>query len=280
MDVNYGLSLWNFFHHNFRDHEGGLPELRDVLTDIKRFGYCGVELWRRWKGLDIFEPDTSKAVFGWCNGLRRSLHTQNVKGFDEHKEQIDGAQRCGVEVIVLHPTDLCDFVEGRDSGDKCRPNIPLARDIVRYASDRNIVLALENVQKPGLEFLVEAIENVGNLRVCLDVGHVYLDPDGENPGKMERKSLAEYLDKLGQRLAHLHIQDVLPEAEKVFPDAGQDHYTPGTGTIPESDWRLLFNTLESLSFDGLAMLEILPRKPFLQGNLALQFLDKMRNSRK
>ena len=73
MDINYGLSLWNFFWHNYPDYEGGLPELKNVMADIKWLEYKGVELWRYWKGQDLFDPDMAKSVCDWCCGLPRSL---------------------------------------------------------------------------------------------------------------------------------------------------------------------------------------------------------------
>lgn len=282
MAPNYGLSLWNFAYHNYQKLEGGLPELEDVLAQIKQFGYSGVELHRQWKERNLFELRMSERVRTLCDelGLRRSLHTGGVRTLEEHKAQISGAQQCGVEVLVIHPTDLCDFTEG-DEGEKYRPDISLTREIVSYAADRNVALALEN---GGFDFLVEAIENVEGLRVCLDIGHVYLEPDRaypitSYPWKKESKSLAEYLDALEARLIHLHIQDILPECETVFPDAGLDHYTPGTGDIPETDWRLLFDRIEQMDFRGLAILEVRPRKPFLQGSLAIRFLEDVRKRR-
>ena len=271
MHLNYGISLFNFFRHNYPNYEGGLPELEDALSSIAELGYVGVELWRFWREWDLFEPTTAEAVSEWCHELRRSFHTQGAKTPDDHKKQIDAVRGCGVELLVVHPGDLCDYRPG-DDGRKYRPDIAKTREVVNYGADRNVTLALEN---GGLAFLVEAIENVDNLRICLDIGHVYIEPDRQNPGQQENKSMADYLDALGPRLAHLHIQDILPESEKLLPDAGLDHYTPGTGSIPESDWKLLFSRLEELEFDGLAMLEIRPRNPFLQASRALSFLEEM-----
>lgn len=268
MKLNHAMSLWNFFHYSYRNRKGGLPELQEVLTQLKPLGYSGVELWHYWKGQDLFKTRMARDVSEWCHGLRRSLHTEGARSFEKHKMQIDGARRCGVEVIVLHPTDLCDYVKG-GNGELYRPDIALTRDVVAYASDRNITLALEN---GGLDFLVEAIENVEGLRITLDVGHVYLELDRKRGG-MENKTMAEYLEKLGPRLAHMHIQDVLPEPERAFPDAGLDHYELGTGAIPEEDWELLFRKLKELGFRGLAVFEIRPRNPFLTGNRAILFLE-------
>ena len=270
MDINWGLSLWNFFHHDYSSFyrcEGGLPELQDVLANMNQCGYRGVELWRHWKGEDLFEPDMAKAVCDWCGGLRRSLHTQGVRTIEEHQAQIDGAQRCGAELIVLHPQDICDFEnwrEYRDDVEPNRPDVSFTREIVAYAAERNVVLALEN---GALSFLVEAIENVEGLRICLDIGHIYIET--------VVKTMAECMEGIGSRLAHLHLQDIVSEPEKSLPGAGLDHYTPGTGAIAETEWRHLFRSLEDWRYTGLAIVETRPRNPFLQGAQALRFLQNM-----
>ncbi len=271
MNLNYGISLWNFSHYNYRQYEGGLPELKGVLADTKEFGYSGIELWRYWKGEDIFQHDISKAICDWACGLKRSLHTEGAKTFEEHKVQIHGAKRCGVDVVVLHPNDIGNFT-GIGIGQDYRPNIALTRQVVSYASAQNITIALENGE---LEFLVEAIENVDDLKICLDVGHVCIEPDRKKAARPENKSLTEYLEKLRPRIVHLHLQDVLPESERHFPDAGLDHYPLGTGAIPEDDWKILLFTLKKIDFNGLAVFEIRPRNPFLLGNLGIEYLNSL-----
>jgi sugar phosphate isomerase/epimerase len=184
-----------------------------------------------------------------------SLHTAGANTFDLQRKQIDAAVDLGAEVIVLHPSD---FVS-KDSSDL---DVQLACKAVAYASERGVRLALENGQLP---FLVNAIEKVEGLGICLDVGHVYLTPDPMN----------KFLAALKQRIIHLHIQDVLPEAEAGLPCTGKDHYIPGTGGIPDKDWRLFAATLKEINFQGIAVFEIQPRNPLQTAFLGRTFMRKL-----
>ncbi len=138
----------------------------------------------------------------------------------------------------------------------------LASDAVAYAADHDVRLALENGQ---LSFLVDAIENVEGLGICLDVGHVYFTP---NP-------MSEFLEILKDRIIHLHIQDILPKTEDSLPRTARDHYTPGTGGVPAADWELLAETLKEVDFQGTAVFEILPRNPLQTALWGVNFMQKL-----
>ena len=122
-------------------------------------------------------------------------------------------------------------------------------------------MALEN---GPLAFLDQAISEVEDLRICLDIGHVYFTDE----------PLSTFLKVLKTRLVHLHIQDILPWEEAWLPHPGRDHYLPGTGGIPEEDWKLLAATLEEIDFQGTAVFEIRPRNPYQTAHLTSQFLSR------
>jgi sugar phosphate isomerase/epimerase len=247
MRIQYSISLWNYSHY------ASLQSLEHELALIRAQGY-GVELWSPWRGeADLFDQVGRARLRPILQGMRVSLHTAVVNTFELHRKQIDAAADLGAEVVVLHSDDLL-------ATDRVSLDVPLARDVVSYAADHGVKLALENGQ---LRFLERAIEEVDGLGICLDVGHVYLTPD----------PMSSFLDALKHHIIHLHLQDVASDADACLPGSADDHYVPGTGAIPEADWELLAETLREIDFQGTAVLEIRPRTPLQTALLATRFLE-------
>ena len=251
MRIDYSISLWNFTHYC------DAPSLERVLTLVREQGY-GIELWGTWRDeTDLYSEVGRRRLKSALQGMHVSLHTAGANTSDLHKKQIDAGADLGAQVLVLHPNDL--YVN-----DSRNLDIPLACQIVAYANERGVKLALENGQ---LSFIAHALERVDGLYACLDVGHVYLTP----------QPLRQYLDVMKSRLVHLHIQDLAtePEVNLRFPGTGLDHYTPGAGGIPEPDWRLLIATLAEINFHGDAVFEIRPRNPLQTALMGKAFLQRL-----
>ncbi len=53
------------------------------------------------------------------------------------------------------------------------------------------------------------------------------------------------------------------------------HYRPGTGSIPENDWKLLFQKLQENRFSGTGVIEIQPRNPLQLAALSMQYLNRL-----
>ncbi len=250
MRIKYSVSLWNYSHY------AHVPSLEGIIT-LLREQYYGIELWGSWREekKDLFDEVGRKRLKHVLQGVTVSLHTAGASTFDLHKKQIDAAVDLGAEVIVVHPSDFIS----KDNSDL---DVQLASKVVAYASEHGVRLALENGQLP---FLANAVEKVEGLGICLDVGHVYLTPD----------PMSKFLDALKERIIHLHIQDVLPEAEAGLPCTGKDHYIPGTGGISDKDWVLLATTLKEINFQGIAVFEIQPRNPLQTAFLGRTFMQKL-----
>ena len=232
MKVNYRISLWNYFHYIHR------LSLEQVIDEVRRAGY-GIELWPGWfEDRDLYAPLCRERLRVLVAEMPCSLHTGGAKDIHGHQKQIDCAAHIGADVIVIHPGDVAD--------PHGNPDPALAREAVAYAGEKGVTLALEN---GPLWFLEETIVAVDGLQICIDTGHLYHSAatrDGRKAG------MAEYVNALKPRLAHLHLQDPLPKS---------DHYAIGTGMIPDEDWGCLLAGLEEIHFDGAAVLEVLPRTP-------------------
>ena len=249
MHIEYSISLWNYIHYT------GVQSLEREIALIRGQGY-GVELWSAWREeRDLFDAVGRARLQRILRGMRVSLHTAVVNTFELHQKQIDAAADLGAEVVVLHTDDLV-------AKDGVSLDLSLARDVVAYAVEHGVRLALENGQRP---FLMQAVEEVDGLGVCLDVGHVYLTKD----------PMSSFLEALRDRIIHLHLQDVLSEAEVGLPGVADDHYIPGTGGIPEADWRLLAATLKEIDFQGIGVFEIRPRNPLQTALQGTRFMEQI-----
>jgi len=246
--LQYAISLWNFSH---QAHPGSLEE---ALARMRATGY-GVELWGRWPSLEesLYTPAQWARVRAALAGMPVSLHTALVYDLEAHQAQVDAAQALGARVLVVHSDEFF-------AGERGVLDAGLCREVVAYASQRGVCIALENGQLP---FLERAIAAVDGLRICLDVGHVYLTD----------RPLGDFLAALKSRLVHLHLQDVLAPDEAGLPHAGADHYALGTGGIPAEDWALLAATLHEIDFEGTAVFEIRPRTPYQVAHRGRQFFD-------
>ena len=237
MLIQYSVSLWNYNHY------AHVPSLERVLGFLRDQDY-GVELWPVWREeKDLFDLVGRQRLRQSLQGMRVSLHTAPGNTIDMHRKQIDAAADIGAKVIVVHARNLY-------SQDTSDIDMSLARSVTSYAADNGVKLALENTFE-AMSVLVNAIENVEGLGICLDVGHVYFTPT----------SMAEYLDALGDRIIHLHLQDTLGQDESHLPSTGEDHFMPGTGSIPAKDWELLIATLKAVDFQGTGVFEVRPRNP-------------------
>jgi sugar phosphate isomerase/epimerase len=251
MKIQYAISLWNFRHY------ARVGSLEQELGHIRALGY-GVELWGQWPGIqDLYGEPLRARLKAALGDMPVSLHTAFVHSFAGHKAQVDAVHDLGARVLVVHSDEF--YADDRGALD-----VALCRDVVAYAAEQGVCIALENGQLP---FLAQAIAAVDGLRICLDVGHVYLTD----------VPMRDFLTALKSHIVHLHLQDILSPVEMDLPHAGADHYILGTGGIPGEDWELLTATLQETGFDGTAVFEIQPRNPYQTAHLGRRFFDNLRS---
>jgi sugar phosphate isomerase/epimerase len=254
--IQYAISLWNYFHLSAY---AKVPSLEDICALLREQGY-GLEAWGGWlegwggweEERNLFGPIGRQRLKRALQGMPVSMHGGD-NTMELHMKHIDCAAYVGAGVIVIHPENI-------PGGEKSCLDIAFARDIVAYAGEKGVRLALENGK---VSDLVHAVEHVPGLGICLDVGHLY---PGRDPMKM-------FLTALKEHIMHLHIQDTLPELEAGLPLTDQDHYTPGTGGIPRRDWEMLAVALGEINYEGAAVFEIRPRNPLQTALLGRTFFQ-------
>ena len=237
MNLDYRISLWNYTHYARK------LSLECAVDEIVSNGY-GVELWPNWQDdVDLYGEVYRERLRVLLDGVRSSWHSGGVRDLEGNQRQIDTAAHVGSDTIVIHAPSL--------HLNQDKPDYGLARDVVAYAKEKGVTIALEN---GPLATLAGAIENVEDLRICLDTGHVYFTDE----------PMTKYVDTLKSRLVHLHLQDTLPNV---------DHYFLGSGIIPKEDWQYLLAALEEIPFSGAGVFEIRPRVPLQTAEISKNFID-------
>ncbi len=91
------------------------------------------------------------------------------------------------------------------------------KELAAYAAAHQVTVMLENVYETEPELLLEMVSRVGapNLRVCLDVGHLYAFGGGD---------LAHWLSTLAPVIGQLHLHDNHGDKD--------EHLALGAGAIP------------------------------------------------
>ena len=149
--------------------------------------------------------------------------------------QIDALEPLGTRIFNAH------FLEARSAPRiSTQAKTSWLQDLVKAATDREVTVTLENVDEtPGV--LRRVLDEVPDLRSCLDIGHAHLD---------ERTDGARtYLAALADRIGLVHIHD----NHGGHGEAGDEHLPFGQGTINlERD----VQALKARGYDGHATLEI------------------------
>ena len=270
MQLNISISLWNYIHY-FPLRKGGtsfaldrgLDSLAKVVDEVAAAGY-GVELWPKWASwewtsparealvsqqFDLYAEEHRPRLAQILRGVRSSWHTGGDNTIESYHRQIDTVAQVGSQVLVVHAANLS--LDGPD------PNFDFAAQVLEYAHQNNVKIALENASEGeqeedpelwNLSILQRALARFADLGICLDTTHTQ---------KFKRFPLKEYVDRLQDRICHLHISDALGDDVGI----GRLHTVPGTGKIPAADWCYLLDALEEADFQGDAVLEIKPLTP-------------------
>jgi sugar phosphate isomerase/epimerase len=148
---------------------------------------------------------------------------------------MDALAPVGTEIFNAH------FLEARSAPRIAPgPKASWLSDLVDAATDRDVMVTLENVDEPP-DVLRKVLDAVPDLRYCLDVGHAHLGGRADGAAK--------YLAALGDRLGLVHVHD----NHGGSGEPGDEHLPFGQGTI---DLAKDAAALKDRGYDGPATLEI------------------------
>jgi sugar phosphate isomerase/epimerase len=148
------------------------------------------------------------------------------------KTAIDAAAELGSGIVVVHPCDRFPAEETRARTNAARDSL---KQLVRYAQERNVRLALENLASPlSMQVFEALLEHMPELGVCYDTSHGQVA--GDTFGVMARHH---------DRVILVHLSD-----NSGFKD---DHMLPFEGILPWEEFAFYLPRLKNL---GCFMLEV------------------------
>ena len=180
-------------------------------------------------------------------GMLVSMRSRNDgPSLEQWAEQIECAKALNANIVTgLHSFGIPDNAEinGCDFSEK----------IVKMANDNGVKLSLETGELAKLERLGEEF---GSLGFCLDTGYANLDPVID---------FKQYVDKLAERVSHLHLTDNYGQTD--------DHEPPGLrGGITRENWDYLLKALSKYDNEITGSLEMNPCMPEVMVRQASEFL--------
>jgi len=211
-----------------------------LLPMVKKIGYDGFfsdeqsanffeELKELRKAADELklEYETSHSTIPGCQTIW-SEGTDGDHYIDILKNNIDHCHKLSIPILVVHvQPDL-------KNGPSFETGIRRLESIVRYAEEKNVKIAFENINSP--EYLLETLEhfNTSNVGFCYDCGHEACHTPG-----------IRYLPKIGNRLLCTHIHDNDHKSDL--------HLIPFDGEI---DFKKMCQELKACNYEGNITLEL------------------------
>ena len=241
--MKFCISTWNYLANY-----GDKAELFAAAEEIRKTGF-GIELFLNWPAEStIFQRDNWPNIRKRCgNPKRLSLHSGVVRSFSEEaiREEIDLCRYLAADLLVLHPRSL-GVEEGTldlyPSAQLDDADLRRIIDIVKYARDRGVVLALENGTLEVLQRIrdhVKAGLDADNFGICIDTGHANLHRE------QDASYLLRLIEEFQDQLIQIHLSDNLGKSD--------EHNLPGKGNI---EWPEVISSLKAMDFKGPFVLEL------------------------
>jgi sugar phosphate isomerase/epimerase len=198
----------------------------------------------RLKGLCI---EYVHAPDGVCNNLWSASERKRAEIKEEYSSCIAFCKKHLVPILVIHVSKS----KGDQPPPPSRYGLAIIQDLVKYAEDSNVKIAIENTQKPSyIHFIFSNIDSPC-LGLCYDSSHDFLY--SPQPGLL--------LKRWGHVLFATHISD----NDGLF----DRHWLPKEGTI---QWDIMKNNFPLETYNGFLTLEIFPKDP--KSETASEFLRK------
>ncbi len=172
------------------------------------------------------------APFENCNRIWSENSSIRDEIRKEYNSCISFCSRYKVPIVVIHISRGDDAPEFNEHG------LDTIKEIVKYAEDSNVIVAIENTRKPHyLDKIYSSIESP-SLGFCYDSSHDFMcNPE---PGVI--------LGRWGHLLAVTHLSD----NDGVF----DKHWLPGVGSI---DWEIVRSYFPRDAYTGFLTLEVVPK---------------------
>lgn len=214
---------------------------RDVARTVDEYGLC--------------VPAVS-TISHWDYPLSSDDEDLRRIGLEIGRDMIDAAAALDAEDALIVPA-VIDEGAAYDRG--YERAVESVRELVRHAAERDVTVAIENVQNNFLpspeEFVafLDEVEDAGPVAAYFDVGNAL------------RSGLpSRWLRTLDGRISKIHVKDWITDAHRVtYPLQG------------DVDWERVIDAVEAIEYDGWITAEV-PPYPSSPERMPEQVLDNLR----
>jgi L-ribulose-5-phosphate 3-epimerase len=204
---------------------------------------------------DLAIPAVSTILY-WEYPLSSPDDETRERGIEIGKETVDAAATFDADEVLVVPA----VVEPSAEYDACYDRaLESVRELVRYAAERDVRVAIENVQNDFLyspsEFgrFLDAAADAGPVTAYFDIGN------GFRWGLPNR-----WIRELGEHISKIHVKDWLTDAHRpTYPLQG------------DIDWESVVDALAAIEYDGWITAEV-PPYPSSPERMPAQVLENVR----
>jgi sugar phosphate isomerase/epimerase len=195
---------------------------KDFMPELVRSKRLSVEY--------VHAPDAA------CNNLWSGSGQRRSETEKEYSSYIAFCRKHCIPMLVMHVSKS----KGEQPSPPNRHGLEILKQLLKYAEDSNVKIAVENTQKPEyLDYVFSGISSP-SLGLCYDSSHDFLY--SPHPGLL--------LKQWGHLLFATHISD----NDGLF----DRHWLPKEGTIA---WDIVKKNFPLASYNGSLTLEIFPKDP-------------------
>jgi hypothetical protein len=178
--------------------------------------------------------------------MRSQITTNGGLSLEKWQLQLECAKMLKANII----TDLrsLGIIPEKHTNGSTNPS-----EIIEMANQLGVTICVET---GPLEDILRAGDKFDSIRFCLDTGFANLD---------RKYRFRNYIDKLSDRIVHLHLTDNYGQMD--------DHLPPGVkGGISKDDWQYLLEKLKDHNNYIIGSLEMYPCMPAVMLRQAKEFL--------
>lgn len=165
----------------------------------------------------------------------------NIKYVSKLKKEIDLCAKYNIPIAVMHP--IAGNPNTRPVGVNPK-GLESIKDVVSYAKEKGVMLAIENVDRESLDYLNYILKNISkeDLGFCYDVGHNYLYyPE------------IDILEQNADRVIAVHLHDNLMDYKQYDDYTKDKHMLPFDGNI---NYEKVCDGLAKSSYNNVIMVEV------------------------
>ena len=175
--------------------------------------------------------DNIHAPFEHCNFLWSESREESEIIKREYREALSFCGSHSIGKLVVH------VARGATPPPQSNGGLSILEELISYAEDRDVILALENTTRSDyIDFVFLNLQS-SHLGLCYDSSHDFL----------EGQSRGGFLKKWGHLLVTTHFSDNKGEND--------DHLVPEDGQI---DWSIVADAFPTKTYAGPRILEVYP----------------------